>query len=61
MAITKTITVLMQTQNNAKAPVVVNFIAEADVANGRLTAGHEVSNPGVYTAGTPQEGTSVNN
>lgn len=50
----------MQNQNNAPAPVAVNFVSEAVAANGRLVDGHRISNPGVFTAGTVAEGNSVN-
>jgi hypothetical protein len=55
------VTVLMQNQNNAAAPTSVNFTAEAYVSNNRLIDGNRTNNPGVFTAGTPAEGTSVNN
>lgn len=60
MAQTKTITVLAQTQNNVLPQVAVNLVVEAVISNNRLTAGHKVDNPGVFTAGTIKEGTATN-
>lgn len=60
MALNKTITVTRQLQNNQSPEVAVSFTAEAVVTDGVLTAGHKVLNPGVFTAGTPKEGTSPN-
>lgn len=61
MALNKTTNVPWQNQNNATAPVTTNFTAEAVVSGNTLTAGHKVYMPGVFTAGTPVEGTSTNN
>lgn len=61
MALSKTITAKMQNQNNAAAPTSVNFTAEAYVVNNVLVTGNRTDNPGVFTAGTATEGTSVNN
>lgn len=60
MALSKTITVLMQNQNNALAPSSVSFIAEPIVADGKLVPSYRVSNPGVFTAGTATEGSANN-
>lgn len=60
MAVKKTITVAFQYQNNANSPVAVSFIAQPTVSGSQLNQGTNVSRPGVFTAGTPQEGTSSN-
>lgn len=62
MATSKTLTVLMQNQNNATSPVAVSLVCEPEVSGGNLVAGHHREKPGVFTAGTPSEcyGTNMN-
>lgn len=60
MAISKSVTVLMQNQNNATSPVAVSFTAEPIVLDGRLVPSYRVSNPGVFTQGTAFEGSANN-
>ncbi len=60
MAINKTITVDYQYQNNSIAPTTTSFTGEPVVTNGALVVGHNVRNPGVFSPGTPREGTSSN-
>lgn len=60
MALTKTISQTMQNQNNAAAPVAVTQTVEAIVSDGVLVVSFKDLNPGVFTAGTPREGTSTN-
>ncbi len=63
MALSKTITVSMQVQNNATSPSSVSFSAEPEVIDGVLKAGHLRTNPGIFTAGTPSQsygGANVN-
>lgn len=58
MALSKNFTTTMQNQNNATSPVAISFTVTPVVTNGVLVAGHRITNPGVFTAGTPVEGTS---
>ncbi len=60
MAISKSITVTQQYQNNASSPTTVSFSAEPIVENGALIPPYQATRPGVFTAGTPREGTSSN-
>lgn len=60
MATSKTQTVTMQYQNNATSPTSVSFTAEPIVNGGVLGFDHHVIRPGVFTAGTPVEGSSSN-
>jgi hypothetical protein len=60
MALTKKITVTSQYQNNSNSPTTVNFVSEAVVSGSQLVAGHKVTRPGVFTAGTPIEGNASN-
>lgn len=60
MAISKTITVQMQYQNNANSPVAVNYVVHPVVSGSNLTVGTRNVRPGVFTAGTPAEGTPSN-
>ena len=54
----KSITVAMQFQNNATSPTSVSIVTTPVVTNGVLVPGHNMTNPGVFTAGTAREGTS---
>ncbi len=63
MAISKSITVSMQVQNNATSPSSVSFTCQPEVIDGVLRAGHLRTNPGVFTAGTSSQsygGANVN-
>lgn len=60
MALSKTITILMQNQNNAAAPVAVNFTAQPMVQDGRLVPDTITANPGVKSDKFPTEGSAAN-
>lgn len=60
MAQSKTITQSYQYQNNANSPVAVSNVIEPIVADNTLVVSYKDINPGVFTAGTPREGTVVN-
>lgn len=60
MATTKTIVQKRQIQNNTPPDVSVNVTVEAVVKDGVLVVSDRNLNPGVFTAGTVNEG-SVNN
>ncbi len=56
MALNKTLTALYQFKQNATSPSSVSFTSIPVVQNFLLVTGHNVTNPGVFTAGTPSEG-----
>ena len=60
MALSKSITLQMQNQNNATSPVAVSVTVEPIVSDGRLVTSYRMNNPGVFSFGTVNEG-SVNN
>lgn len=60
MAISKTITYTYQYQNNATSPTAVTIVGDPIVQDGQLVADPRVINPGVFSAGTPREGTASN-
>ena len=60
MAISKSFTMAQQYVANATAPTSATFTCEPVVENGQLVPGDQRIRPGVFTAGTPSEGTSSN-
>lgn len=60
MATTKTYTNTQQYAAGATSPSAVSFTAEQTVLNGVLSADPKVVQPGVFTAGTPVEGSASN-
>ncbi len=60
MAISQTITVTQQYSNNATSPSAVSFTAEPVVQDGRLIQGFRITNPGIFSPGTPREYSSSN-
>lgn len=49
-----------QFQNNAASPTATTFTVQSVVENNQLVVGFNRTNPGVFTAGTPIEGTASN-
>lgn len=60
MAISKNITYTYQFQNNSTSPTSVNFDGDPIVQDGRLVYDPRTVNPGVFSPGTPREGSASN-
>lgn len=60
MALSKTLTMTRQLQNNTPPEVSATFVTVPIVQDGVLVPDYRTANPGVFTAGTPREGTSPN-